>query len=430
MRLTSSKDLMPPAMRSAGSPGPSSSRSRSGNGGCRFAPFVVEALPLPSDRHLELGGPGPAAVHGEVQRQLVQLLDGQVAAGQCGVDVGVHGRRRRRRRSRTRWSRTAGRGRSAPDGSRRRRRGGCARRVSSGVSSSGGVGHHHGAVELVDCSRSAFRGRRRVTLHAFERGVGGGEERRVVEAGVVDEDADVLGQQLAGECGEAVEVEAASGDDVGGVAAAAPAGQDRSPRRSGRAVGRRRSSKTSAASASWAANTVLLRTLTSWPAPSGPTCRTGSPKVSRTGRHRSTASVGPPTITSSSPAAALWPPPLTGASTMCSAGESSWSRRHVVGVDGAVHDDDRSVGHRGERAVGASQDLVDAGVVDDADAEHVGRRAELCGRSRRSTAAGVGERLERLGSAGPQRGRDSRRRRSVGPSGRPGCRGRRNRCGS
>ena len=32
-----------------------------------------------------------------------------------------------------------------------------------------------------------------------------------------------------------------------------------------------------------------------------------------------------------------------------------------------------------ERTVGAAQDLVDAGVVDDADAQHVGRRADVGG---------------------------------------------------
>ena len=64
---------------------------RAGNGGNRFAPLLVEALPLRSNGHLELRRPRPAAVHGEVQRELVQLLDGQVAAGEGGVHVGVHG---------------------------------------------------------------------------------------------------------------------------------------------------------------------------------------------------------------------------------------------------------------------------------------------------------------------------------------------------
>ena len=75
------------------------------------------------------------------------------------------------------------------------------------------------------------------------------------------------------------------------------------------------SMKTSTASASCAANTVLFSTLASWPAPRSPRWSTGSPNVSRTGRHRSSTAAGPPTITRSRPTAAMWPPPLTGASS-------------------------------------------------------------------------------------------------------------------
>ena len=58
----------------------------------------------------------------------------------------------------------------------------------------------------------------------------------------------------------------------------------------------------------------------------------------------------------------------------------------------------------GERAVGTTEDLVDPGVVDDADAQHVGRRAELRG-VRCDRRGRVGKGLEGLGAAGPQRGR-------------------------
>ena len=149
------------------------------------------------------------------------------------------------------------------------------------------------------------------------------------------------------------------------------------PRPAGSSCRAAASSNTSAASASCAANTVLLRTLASWPEPRGPRWRTGSPNVSSTGRQRSTTSAGPPAITSSSPLAALCPPPLTGASITWRAGKSSWSRRQVVGCTVLWTMTIEPVGHRAERAVGSPQHLVHAGVVDHAHAEDVAGRAEL-----------------------------------------------------
>ena len=52
---------------------------------------------------------------------------------------------------------------------------------------------------------------------------------------------------------------------------------------------------------------------------------------------------------------------------------------HVEGRTVLWIDDDRTVGHGRQRTVGAAEDLVDAGIVDDADAQHVGRGAELGG---------------------------------------------------
>ena len=52
---------------------------------------------------------------------------------------------------------------------------------------------------------------------------------------------------------------------------------------------------------------------------------------------------------------------------------------HVDGSNGAVDHHDRTVGQRRQRTVGAAQDLVHAGVVDDADAQHVRRRADVGG---------------------------------------------------
>src|SRR4051812_22617873 len=66
--------------------------------------------------------------------------------------------------------------------------------------------------------------------HAVERGIRRGEQRRAREPGVVGEDANVLGQQLPGDGGEAVEGEPATGDDLGGVAPAAARGEDRRDR--------------------------------------------------------------------------------------------------------------------------------------------------------------------------------------------------------
>ncbi|MET0160460.1 MAG: nitroreductase/quinone reductase family protein [Acidimicrobiales bacterium] len=63
--------------------------------------------------------------------------------------------------------------------------------------------------------------------HLDEGGVGGGEQRRVGQAGAVDEDADVLGQKGPGDGGEPLQIEPAAGDDLRGVAAAAPAREDR-----------------------------------------------------------------------------------------------------------------------------------------------------------------------------------------------------------
>ena len=75
---------------------------RSGNGGVGSPALLMEPLPLAADGHLELRGAWPPAVHREVQSELVHLVDGQVAAGQGGVDVGVHEPARRPRRSRKR----------------------------------------------------------------------------------------------------------------------------------------------------------------------------------------------------------------------------------------------------------------------------------------------------------------------------------------
>src|SRR4051812_12816144 len=72
-------------------------------------------------------------------------------------------------------------------------------------------------------------GVRRATAepHGIQGLVSRDEQGGVVEVGPVDEDADVLGEQLPRERAEDLEVEAAAGHHLGGVAASAPAGKDR-----------------------------------------------------------------------------------------------------------------------------------------------------------------------------------------------------------
>mmetsp|Transcript_9952 Transcript_9952/g.21251 ORF Transcript_9952/g.21251 Transcript_9952/m.21251 type:complete len:238 (+) Transcript_9952:595-1308(+) len=63
---------------------------------------------------------------------------------------------------------------------------------------------------------------------------------------------------------------------------------------------------------------MLLTTLTAWPEPRGPTCRTLPEKASTHGFTRSTTSGSPPIMLVTVPASAPRGPPLTGQSTMCS----------------------------------------------------------------------------------------------------------------
>src|SRR5439155_15315852 len=58
------------------------------------------------------------------------------------------------------------------------------------------------------------------------------------------------------------------------------------------------------------------------------------------------------------------------------------------------------------RAVGAAEDLIDTGVIDNADAQDFGRGAELGG-GRRGRSHGAGEGFERDRTTGPQRRRES-----------------------
>ena len=62
--------------------------------------------------------------------------------------------------------------------------------------------------------------------HPRECCVGRGQKRGIRECRVIREDPDVLGEQRARDRAEAVEVEATAGNDLGGVAATAPARED------------------------------------------------------------------------------------------------------------------------------------------------------------------------------------------------------------
>ena len=172
-----------------------------------------------------------------------------------------------------------------------------------------------------------------------------------------------------------------------------PAGRGRGPRR-----GRRPPQP----GPSCAANTALLSSLTSWPAPRGPTWSTGSPNVSSTGRHRSTTSAGPPTITSSSRAVALWPPPLTGASRTWMFGWSCCSRRQVSGwtVLCTMTTEPSAIAARapsGPRRTSStpSSSTTQTPRTSDAAPSSAGRR--------RDRRRGVAEGLERSRAPGPER---------------------------
>ena len=132
--------------------------------------------------------------------------------------------------------------------------------------------------------------------------------------------------------------------------------------------------KTSAASASCAAKTALLSSFASWPDPSGPEVEDGIAE----GLEHGTAALD------HLGRAADHDEQLAGGGHVPAAADRCVEDVQVRevglqpeagrGVHGAVDHHDRTVGHRCEGAVGPAQHLVDAGVVDDADAEDVRRR--------------------------------------------------------
>ena len=184
-------------------------------------------------------------------------------------------RRHRRRRSHRRWSRTGGRGHSARDGSRPFRRAAVARRVERSLVRRR-VCHHHRAVPVVIGHEWASVVEVGSTLHAFERGV-------VRPPNSVESSRPVWSTRMP--------TSLANNGPASGARLSRSRTRYRRPRRR-RSCGHFRwrgsaataawsswrsaaNSNTSAARASWAVNSVLLRSLASCPAPSGPRCRTG-----------------------------------------------------------------------------------------------------------------------------------------------------------